>query len=428
MLALAVLCTAQFMVVLDVTIVAVALPAIQADLGFGTESLQWVVTAYTLVFGGFLVLAGRAGDLYGRRRLFAIGLALFAGASLACGLAPSAAALVALRAVQGLGAAIVAPTGLALLTATFGPGAARRRAVAAWTAAAAGGGAAGWVLGGVLSEVAGWEWIFLVNAPVGLAAAAIASRALRESRDPAPRGLDAPGALTLTVGIAALVLGVERGIWPALLAAAALLAAFAAIERRSPDPLVPPGVLRVRPFATATGAALAITAATTPPMFLAVLHLQRSLGLSAVETGLACAPVNLAVIGGAALAPRVVARAGAGRAMSGGLLTIAVGAVLLAASGELAPMLVAFVVLGSGLGCASVASTAAGTSALPPEQRGLAAGMLNAAAQIGTVLGLGALVSVAAAGYAWAFAGAALIALAAAAAARRNPHTPRCAA
>ncbi len=426
--ALALLCVAQFMVVLDVTIVVVALPAIQADLGFTTSALQWVVTAYTLVFGGLLILAGRAGDLVGRRRLFSAGLVLFGLASLGCGLAPSSGALIALRAVQGLGAAVVAPTALALLTATFPDGRERRRAVAVWTAAAAGGGASGWVLGGLLTEAASWRWVFLVNAPIGLAAALLTVRVVAESRGPRGRGLDVPGAVTLTLGIALLVVAAERRAWPAGAAALALLAAFVAIERRAAAPILPLSALRVPPFATATGAALAVTAATTPPMFLAVLHLQRDLGLGAVETGLACAPVNLAVIAGSALAPRAIAAAGTRAAIAGGLLAIAAGAGLLAAGGRLAVMLPAFAVMGAGLGCGSVASTAAGTSALGPEHRGLAGGVLNAAAQIGTVLGLGVLIAVAEAGARWGYLGAVAIALAAATASARTSRTrPACA-
>ena len=421
--ALVLLCAAQFVVVLDVTIVAVALPAIRVDLGFSVEGLQWVVSAYTLVFGGLLVVAGRAGDLFGRRRLFTWGLAVFGLASLACGLAPSAEALVALRAVQGLGAAVVAPNGLSILTATFPEGPARRRAVAVWTAAAAGGGAAGWVVGGLLAGAAGWRWIFLVNAPVGLAAAVLARRVLAESRGER-RALDLSGALTLTTGIGLLVAAVEREAWPLLVAAAALLSTFVLIERRVADPLVPLGVLRARPFPAAVAAAAAVTATTTPPMFLAVLVLQRAHGLTPLETGLACAPVNLAVIAGSLLGSRWLARAGAGRAMGAGLVAIASAATVLASTGALAAMLVAFVVMGGGLGVASVASTSAGTAALGAEHRGLASGVLNAAAQLGTVLGLGLLVSVAAAGFAWGFAGAAVIAVAAAAGTARPWSRP----
>ena len=414
---------------LDVTIVAVALPAVQDDLGFSTGALQWVVTAYVAMFGGFLILAGRAGDLFGRRRLFVAGLILFAAASLGCGLAPSPGALVALRALQGLGAALVAPTALALLTATFPAEDERRRAVAAWTAAAAGGGAIGWVLGGVLVETAGWRWIFYVNVPIGLLAALLAPRLLAESRDGRRRGLDVPGALTLTGGVMLLVLGVEREAWPALAGAVVLLAAFVGIERRVADPLFPLGTLRVPAFATSTGAAMALTSTTSPAMLLAVLHLQRSEGLSAAATGLACAPLSVAVIAGSALGPAVMARAGTGAAMAGGLAAIAAGTGVLVAAGGLASMIPAFVAMGFGLGCASVASTSAGTAALGAEHGGLASGALNAAAEIGTVLGVGILVVVAErAGFGWAYAAAALVAVVAATASAPPSRTrPPCA-
>ena len=208
---LALLCVAQFVVVLDVTIVAIALPAIGDDLGVSPTGLQWVLSAYTLTFGGLLMLAGRAADLSGRRRAFRAGLTLFAAASLACALAPTAAALVAARAVQGAGAALVAPAALALLVATEPEGAARTRALAVWTAAAAGGGASGWVLGGAISGGLGWEWVFAVNVPVGLAGAALAGRLLPESRERGAARLDVPGALALTAGVGAVLLGLSRG-------------------------------------------------------------------------------------------------------------------------------------------------------------------------------------------------------------------------
>src|SRR4051812_30278206 len=207
----ALLCTAQFVVVLDVTIVAVALPAIGRGLGFAVADLQWVVTAYTLVFAGFLVLAGRVADLVGRRRVFLAGLALFSLASLACGLSRTPGALVAARAVQGLGAAAVAPAALATITATVPDGPEHRRALGWWTAAAAGGGAAGGLLGGVLTEQLGWAWVFLVNVPVGAAAIALAPATVPETRaEGTTRRLDLPGAATITAGLALVVLGLTR--------------------------------------------------------------------------------------------------------------------------------------------------------------------------------------------------------------------------
>src|SRR3954447_26538188 len=207
---LALLCIAQFVVVLDVTIVAIALPAIGDALDMEPGDLQWVLSAYTLTFGGGLLLAGRAADLYGRRRVFRLGLVAFALASLGCALAPSAGALVAARAVQGAGAAVVAPSALALLVALEPDGPRRSRALAWWTAAAAGGGASGWVRGGAISGGLGWEWVFGVNVPIGLAGAAAAGRVLPESREAAAPRLDLAGAATLTLGVAALLFGLSR--------------------------------------------------------------------------------------------------------------------------------------------------------------------------------------------------------------------------
>jgi EmrB/QacA subfamily drug resistance transporter len=408
--ALALLCAAQFMVVLDVTIVAVALPAIQRDLALSPATLTWLVTAYTLAFGGLLIAAGRAADLAGRRRLFALGLGLFSAASLGCGMARSAEVLIAMRCVQGLGAALVAPSALALLTATFADGAERRRAVGAWTAAAAGGGASGWVLGGLLTQSVGWHWVFLVNVPVGIAGMVAAPRVLTASRAAHAGGLDVPGAATVTAALALLVFGLtaaERTGFAApetllaLAGAAGLLGAFTAIERRVRHPLLPLPVLRSRRLSAATLGALALTGATTPPMLLAVLFQQQVLGYGALRTGLGCAPFNLAVIAGSLAGPRIAAAAGTRATMSGGLVAIAAGALVLTTTAVdtsyAATLLPAFLLMGAGLGCASVASTAAGTAALATERQGLAAGLLNAAAQIGTVLGLAVLMTLAAA-------------------------------
>jgi MFS family permease len=368
---LALLCSAQFVVVLDVTIVAVALPAIRRSLGMSTESLQWVVTAYTLVFGGLLIAAGRVGDLAGRRRVFRIGLVTFGAASLACALAPSAPALIAARAAQGAGAALQAPTALALVTATF-PG--RRDALAWWTASAATGGASGWVLGGVLVEAFGWPSVFAVNVPLCAVAALLVPRVLRESRG-AARALDVPGTVAVTAGLALLVLGLTQ-LPAALPAAAAALVAFALIERRAADPILPAWALRQPGVVQANGVALALTATTTPAMFLAILYQQEELGRSALEAGLWSAPLNLAVIAGSTVTLRA--------AMPAGLVAIGAGACALL----LGALPVAFVLMGLGLGCASVASTAVGTAALPAGQQGVASGVLNAAAQIGTAVGL----------------------------------------
>ena len=422
---LALLCVAQFVVVLDATIVAIALPAIGADLGVSATGLQWVLSAYTLTFGGGLMLAGRAADLFGRRRVFRIGLVVFALASLGCALASTAGALVAARAVQGAGAALVAPSALALLVALEPDGPGRSRALAVWTAAAAGGGASGWVLGGAISGGLGWEWVFGVNVPIGLGGAALSGRLLPESRAGGTPPLDLAGALSLTLGVAALLFGLSRveadGVAAlastgSLAAGLALLAAFAAVERRAPAPLLPPGALRRSGLGRPVLAALALTGSTTPAMFLCVLEVQRESGLSPAEAGLLFAPFNLAVVAGSLAGPPLARRPGERGAMAGGLATVALAALaLMAGAAASTPALLAtFALMGAGLGVASVASTAAGTRAAGDERPGLGSGLLNTAAQLGSALGLALLVApAAAAGFAWGWAGAAAVAAAA---------------
>src|SRR4051812_27545733 len=332
---LALICVAQFVVVLDATIVAIALPAIGADLGVSATGLQWVLSAYTLTFGGGLMLAGRAADLFGRRRVFRVGLVVFALASLGCALASTAAALVAARAVQGAGAALVAPSALALLVALEPDGPGRSRALAVWTAAAAGGGASGWVLGGAISGGLGWEWVFGVNVPIGLGGAMLSGRLLPESRAGGTPPLDLAGALSLTLGVAALLFGLSRveadGLGAlastgSLAAGLALLAAFAAVERRAPAPLLPPGALRRSGLGRPVLAALALTGSTTPAMFLCVLEVQRESGLSPAEAGLLFAPFNLAVVARSLARPPPSRRAGGRGAAARGPLAGGPGA------------------------------------------------------------------------------------------------------
>jgi MFS family permease len=410
---LVLLCSAQFLIVLDVTIVAIALPDIRDDLGFSASSLQWVLSAYTLTFGGLLVAAGRLGDLLCRRRLFAAGLAAFGTASLACALAPTAGALIAGRAVQGIAAALLTPAALALLTSEFPEPAERRHAVGWWTAAAAGGGASGWVLGGVLVQTLGWTAVFLVNVPLCAVGAIVAVRMLGrdEVRGSAPDDagraaalsrLDVPGAIAVTVGLGLLMLALTRlesaGPDPLALAglagAGAALALFARIERRAEAPILPGWTLRRPAFTTAAGAAAVLTAATTPAMFLAILYQQETLGREPLEAGLWCLPFNLSVIAGSLLGPR--ARWSPRAAMAGGLVAIAAGAAALMVR-EPAALAPAFVLMGAGLGVAAVASTASGTAALEAHDQGIASGVLNAAAQVGTALGLGLVITLAAA-------------------------------
>jgi MFS family permease len=334
-------------------------------------------------------------------------MVLFGLASLACGLASTAGALLAARAVQGLGAALVAPAALALLLTVRPDGAARARALGCWAATAAGGGASGWVLGGLVSGWLDWRWVFLVNVPVCAAAALLARRLLPEGRSPAPGSADVLGAVLATAGLAALVLALTWaetvGLSVATVAAAAvatgLLAAFALVERRAADPLLGAVLLRRPGLPSAGGVALVLTAATTPPMLFCTLHAQGVLGLTPAVAGLLFPPFNLSVVAGSLAGPRVVAALGTRRAMAGGLLVIACGALALLAIGPDVPalpsMLGGFVLLGGGLGVASVAATTQGTAASDPGRRGVASGLLVTCEQVGNVLGIAVLVPLA---------------------------------
>ena len=408
--ALALLCVAQFVDVLDINAVIVALHSIGEDLGFSRTGLQWVVSAYVLFFAGFLLLSGRVADLWGRRRTFVAGLALFTAASLLCGLSVSPGMLVVSRAFQGLGAAITAPAALSIITTIFAEGPERDRAVAAWTAVAAGGGAAGLVLGGLITDALGWEWIFFVNVPLGAAGIALSYVLLPEGRDlTASRGLDLLGAGTVTAGLVLLVLGLTRSEEagfgsPSTLAtlglAAACLGAFVFVERRVDDPLVPLGLFRLRGLVGAALVAFALTAATAPVSVLVTLYLQNTLGYSASFAGLASLPLSLCVIAGSVLGGRISGRVGGRATMSLGLVAVVAAAFITAgitAEGGVAYVLAGSALSGLGLGCASVAATSRGTSAVEEGKRGLASGFMNTSAQVGTALGLAALISVAAA-------------------------------
>jgi MFS family permease len=342
--ALAVLCTAQFVDVLDVNAVLVALPSLGRDLGLSGGGLQWVITAYVVVFGAGLLPAGRLADILGRRRVFAAGMALFTAASAACALAPGAAVLVPARALQGLGAALIAPAALALIVDAFPAGRPRERAVAAWTAVAALGGAMGVVLGGLIAGTLGWRWVFLINLPIGLATLALTPRVL-----PAGRA-----------------------------------------ARATRWPLVPAGLLRRRPLVVAAAVAVVLTATTSGGAVLATLHLQDALGLTPQGASLALLPLSLAVIAGSVLASR--ARAPAPAVIAGGLLLVAAGSLTAAAGASRAGICGWAVLAGLGLGAASVAATTLGASAVPEAERGTASALLNAAAQLGTAAGVPALV------------------------------------
>jgi EmrB/QacA subfamily drug resistance transporter len=407
--ALVLLCVAQFVDVLDVNAVIVALHSIGRDLGFSQAGLQWVVSAYVLFFAGFLLLSGRVADLWGRRRTFVAGLAVFTAASLCCGISVSPGMLVVSRAVQGLGAAITAPAALSIITTIFAEGRERDRAVAAWTAVAAGGGAAGLLLGGLITDVLGWEWIFFVNVPVGAAGIALSHVLLPESRDPAASSrLDLLGAGTVTSGLVLLVLGLTRteeagfGSPSTLMTlglSAAIFGAFVLVERRAADPLVPLKLFRLDELVGAALVAFALTAATAPVGVLVTLYLQNTLGYSASIAGLAGLPFSLCVIAGSMVGGRISGRIGGRATMSLGLLVVAASALVTAgitAEGGVAYVLAGAALSGLGLGCASVASTARGTSAVESGRRGLASGFMNTSAQVGTALGLATLLTLAA--------------------------------
>jgi MFS family permease len=405
-----VLCAAQFVDVLGVTIVVVALPSIGAEFGLAGSGLQWVVSIYALCFGGFLILSGRAADHYGRRRLFRVGLALFAAASLACALAPSAVALVGARALQGLGAALVVPAALSLVTTTFSDPAERTRALAIWTAAAAAGGATGFVVGGPITQGLGWEWVFLFNLPFCVVSFGLAPHVLSESRDRAAgQPLDLWGAFTVTGGLVALIFAAthtaEAGFLApttlgAVVLATWLLYAFLRLEHRVPCPLVPPRLLRSSAPVAANLTAFSLTAVTSSAGVLHTLYLQQVLDLSPVTTGLVFVPLSTAVIAGSTVSPALTRRRGARATMTGGLLLVSLAMVVVCrvtAESGLALVMAAMILSGLGLGVAAVASTSTGTASASADQQGLASGLLNTATQAGTALGVAALVSLAAA-------------------------------
>jgi MFS family permease len=402
---LAVLCVAQFVVVLDVTIVAIALPAISRDLGFQPGQLSWVITAYTIVLAGLLILGGRAADLFGAARMFRVGLVGFSVASLGCALAWSPAALICARVAQGVGAAVLSPAALAALNQLIQQPSARRRAVGWWTAAAAGGGASGWVLGGVITEFVGWRWIFAVNAPIGVAAALISLRALSPINRPRSFGrkagdLNLTGALSVTAGVALGALGLSMIAedvghwtgWMVVALASAALTFFIWHEAQIPRPLVP-GSLIARPGVVGGNlTAAALTASTTPAMLTTILYVQETLRLSPARGSLLFPAFSLAVIGGSLLGPFALSRIGVRATLLSGFgAVVAAITLLFMLPGQGLPMLnlsMSFALMGSGLGAASVASTTAGTAEVPNVEQGVAAGLLNSTAQLGTALGL----------------------------------------
>ena len=409
-LALLLLAMTQFVIVIDASIVNVALPSIGAHLHFARADLSWVVNAYTLTFGGFLLLGGRMADLLGRRRMFMLGLVLFSVASFAGGIAQSEGWLIAARAVQGLGAAIVSPAALSIITTTFAEGAERNRALGIWGAVAGAGGAAGVLLGGILTSGLSWRWVLFVNVPIGIAAAVLAPRTLVESRsEDGASTFDVPGALTVTAGLALLVYAVVDAVnsgWGStttllrLGAAALLLVAFLVIELRQRHPLMPFSIFRLRTLRGANIVGLLIGMSLFSMFFFISLYLQNVLHDSPIQAGISYLPLAVGIILSAGAASQLVTRFGFKPPLIAGLLLIAAGLLWFSqvpapggsfAADVLGPSLLAAV----GLGFAFVPVTIAAVTGTRPQEAGLASGLINTSQQVGGALGLAILATVA---------------------------------
>ncbi len=409
-LVLALLALAQFMVVLDVSIVNVALPKLQSSLGLSPTNLQWIVTAYTLAFGGFLLLGGRAADLFGRRKVFLFGIIFFVIASLADGMATSGTMLIVLRAVQGLAAAFMSPAALSIVLVTYKEGHERNIALSVWAAVAAGGAAVGLLLGGVLTEYLGWRANFLVNIPVGLLVAYGVSRLVpKHDSEETHSDLDLPGAVTVTAGLMLLVYGLVKAPsygWTNhttllfLGGAVALLVAFVMNEKRAKHPLVPLGIFKVRNLTGADLTQLPLAAAMFSTFYFTSIYLQNIQHYSPVMTGLSFLVMPVVLAASAANAPRLVKRIGYKKILMVAPLFVATALFWLAHLpvhvNYWVNILPAFVVMAIGMGFSFVSVTIAATSGVPQRESGLASGLLNTAQQIGGSLGLAILTGVAA--------------------------------
>ena len=408
---LVLVCLAQLMVILDVSIVNVALPSIKHGLSFSTTGLQWVVNAYTLTFAGFLLLGGRAADLLGRRRVFLAGTALFALASLACALASSSSMLVGARALQGIGGAVISPASLAIITTSFERPSERNRALGVWGAMGGVGGALGALLGGVLTQSLGWPAIFLVNVPIGLIVLAVGPALLPEGRSTLEhRHFDLLGASLVTGALTALVFGIVRtdtlgwgapGVLLPLVAGITLLMAFLLVEGRvASAPLVPLPIFRKRQLRSANLVVFLLYSAVFAMWFFLSLYMQQVLHYDALTTGLSFVPMTLGVVLATSFAPRLVARFDARSVMTAGMLLAATGLVLLTGvrpgGGYVELVLPGGVLSALGLGLALVPATIAAVSGVPASQSGLASGLLNTSRLIGGALGLAALSTIAA--------------------------------
>jgi EmrB/QacA subfamily drug resistance transporter len=409
-LALILLAMTQFVIVIDAAIVNVALPSIGAHLHFSRDDLSWVVNAYTLTFGGFLLLGGRLADLLGRRRRYMAGLVLFSLASFAGGIAQSEPWLIAARAVQGLGAAIVSPAALSIITTTFAEGPERNRALGIWGAVAGAGGAAGVLLGGILTSGLSWRWVLFVNVPIGIAAAALAPRLLAESRaEGGAQAFDFPGAVTVTAGVSLLVYAVVDAVnagWGSaatvlrLAGSAVLLITFVVIEVRQRDPLMPFSIFRLRTLRGANIVGLLIGMSLFSMFFFISLYLQDVLHFSPIKTGISYLPLSVGIILSAGLASQLVTRLGFKPPLLTGLLLVAGGLVWFAQvpgtggsywADVLGPSLLAAV----GLGFSFVSVTIAAVAGTRPHEAGLASGLINTSQQVGGALGLAILATVA---------------------------------
>ncbi len=405
-LVLAIVLTCQLMIVLDISIVITALPHIESALDFSPTSLSWVQNAYTLAFGGLLLLGARAGDILGRRRMLVTGIAIFGLASLAGGLAQSEGWLLAARAVQGIGAAIAAPATLALLTVTFSEGRERLRAVAAYSAVSAGGGSIGLVVGGMLTTWASWRWGLLVNVPIGLALIWLVPRHLPDTARQTGR-FDLTGAITSTVGMTALVYGFvraaeagwgERGTLASFAVGVTLLTAFVLAEHTAEQPITPLRLFASRERSGAYLTRLLLVAGNFSTFFLLTQYMQGALGFSALQAGLAFLPMTIAMFAAIRIVPRVSERVSDAWLMIGGMVLAVVGMAWLtriSATTEFFPQIaLPMVVFGAGTGIAFGPLTGAGLAGVAPADAGAASGMLNVSQQLGGSLGLGILVTV----------------------------------
>jgi EmrB/QacA subfamily drug resistance transporter len=407
--ALILLCAAQFVVVLDASIVNVALPSIGRGLHFSEQNLPWIVNAYVIAFGGFLLLGGRAADLLGRRKVFMAGLMVVAVASLAAGFAATQGELIAARAAQGLGAAIIAPSALSIVTTLFKDGAERNKALAAWGAVAGSAGAVGVLLGGVLTDGLGWEWVLWVNVPVSLIALTLTPGLIPESRaELATRHFDAAGAFSVTAGLSVLAyafLDASSAGWGStkivtlLALAVILLVAFVAIELRSKAPLVPFRIFRVRTLTGANVVGLLLGASLFSMFFFISLYMQQVLRYSPIHAGLSYLPLAVTIIVAAGLGGQLVTRWGFKPVLAGGMLLVAGGLAWFSrvsvGGGFISDILGPSLLAALGLGFGFVTSTIAALSGVGEREQGLASGLINASQQIGGALGLAVLSTIA---------------------------------